>query len=104
LRRLVDFRGNDQEGMTSADISPDGRRVVTTSISGEWQLWDAANGRQLLDVQASPQPLSSAVFSSDGERILTAGSDFNLRVWTTVRADPTTRIPIEPAQLAGLYR
>lgn len=103
LKKLVEFRGNEQEGMRSGDLSPDGRRVVTASQSGAWQLWDAANGRLLLDVQASPLPLSSAIFSSDGQRIVTAGEDGNVRVWTTVENDPTTYVPIDPTFLKGLY-
>lgn len=104
LHRLMEFKGNQQDSVTSADLSPDGRRVVTTSNAGSWQLWDAATGVQLLHVQASFDPLTAAVFSSDGNRIFTAGADSKVFEWTKVEADPTTYIPVDDKFLANLYR
>lgn len=103
LRKLAEFRGNDQEGLTSADISPDGRRLVTTSRSGSWQLWDTSNGVQLMDVRASAGSLSSAIFCADGKRIVTAGDDNQVRIWQTIDADPTTYIPLDPNYLKELH-
>jgi AAA domain-containing protein/WD40 domain-containing protein len=100
LHRLMEFRENERENITSADLSPDGRRVVTTSATGSWQLWDASTGIQMLHVQASAEPLSSAIFSSDGTRIFTAGEDLKVREWTKVDADPTVYIPIDPKFLS----
>jgi len=103
LEKIAEFWGNDQEGMTSADLSPDGRRVVTTSRSGSWQLWDTSHRVQLMDVRASRGPLSSAIFSADGKRIVTAGDDNQVRVWRTVDSDPTTYIPLDGAYLKDLH-
>jgi WD40 repeat protein len=102
LKRMMQFRGNDQYGMTSADLSTDGRRVVTTTQSGSWQLWDASNGAQLLDVRASSAPLSSATFSADGQAIFTA--DGTVRVWRSLQTDPATYVPIEASYLPKLNR
>ena len=104
LKKLVEFRGNDQVGLTSADISPDGRRVVTTDRSGSWKLWDTSGGTMLMNVRGSDSPLSSAVFSSDGRNIVTAGDDNKVRVWRTAKADPTMYIPIDQALLQNLHR
>jgi len=104
LEKLMEFRGNDQDGMTSADLSPDGRRVVTTTRSGSWQLWDAANGVQLLDVHVSAGSLSSAIFRSDGREIITAGDDGQVRIWRSVESDPTAYIPISDSYLSNLHR
>jgi len=102
--KLAQFIGNGGAGMTSADLSPDGRRVVTTTSTGTWQLWDASTGVQLLDVKASTQPLTSALFTSDGKRILTAGEDHKVREWDTIDTNPTVRVPIDPSWLANVYR
>lgn len=104
FRKQMEFRGNEQISMTSADISPDGRRVVTTNAAGSWQLWDAATGIQLMDVRASTQSLSSALFSADGQSIVTAGDDQKVRVWRSVERDPTTYIAVNPSDLAHLHR
>lgn len=103
LRKRREFRGNALRTISSADLSPDGRRVATASRSGSWQLWDASNGVQLLDVSASKRPLSTVLFVGDGSRILTAGDDYQVRVWSTVQHDPTIRIPIDPALLKGVH-
>jgi WD40 repeat protein len=103
LKKQMEFRGNDQQAVNGADISPDGRRVVTASQSGSWQLWDAATGVQLLDVHASTGPLISALFSPSGREIYTCG-DGQVRIWRSLTADPTIRIPIDASFLKGLRR
>ena len=102
LEKQGEFRGNDQERMTSADVSPDGRRVVTTNTGGSWQLWDAQTGVQLMNISASDRPLSSVLFCSDGKRILTAGEDGVVRLWNSVDRDPTFYVRIDPKYLSHL--
>jgi len=103
VKKLMEFRGNEQLSVSSADISPDGRRVLTTNRFGSWQLWDASNGVQLLDVHASSGPLSSALFCADGRRIVTAGDDGQVRIWRTVDSDPTTYVPVDAKYLSHLH-
>jgi len=103
LKKVGEFRGNEQTAVSSADISSDGKRVLTANRSGAWQLWDASNGVQLLDVHVSFEPLTSALFCADGRRIVTAGDDGRVRVWRTVDADPTTNVPIDPRYLSKLH-
>ncbi len=104
IRKLMTFYGNGQYGITCADLSPDGRRVATATRSGSWQLWDASNGVQLLDVPASTRPLNSVVFNDDGSEIVTAGEDSWVRLWRSVRSDPTTYVPLSPNYLTQLHQ
>jgi hypothetical protein len=99
-RKLMEFRGNALRGATCADLSPDGKRVATASQSGSWQLWDSSNGVQLLDVEASKRPLTSVVFCADGNRIITAGSDDQVRVWSATDQNPTVNLPINRSWLS----
>lgn len=103
LRRRAEFRGNALDTITSADLSPDGTRVVTSSSSGAWQLWDASTGEQLTEVHASSAPLNSAIFSWDGKRLITAGEDGLVRGWLTIDQDPTIEIPVDPARLSSIH-
>lgn len=52
--------------MSAASFSPDGTRVATADFSGAVRLWDAGNGRRLMRIQVSDQPLVSVRFSGDG--------------------------------------
>ncbi len=96
LARLMVFQGTSGRDIKGADISPDGKRVVTCNITGAWQIWDRATGKELTEVRASRVPLLSVVFTSDGRRVLTAGEDGLVRVWAALDRDPTIRIPLPP--------
>jgi WD40 repeat protein len=66
---------------TNADFSPDGTRVLTVSSSGETvRLW-TMDGRQLATLDGHSHWVFSAIFSSNGARILTASDDKSARLW-----------------------
>jgi WD40 repeat protein len=95
-KRLSVLTGDDTHWVYSAVFSPDGRRLVSRS-AGPWTstynvgedisavVWDAETGRKLAVLKDSdPQNVgscSSAVFSADGKRILTASYDETARIW-----------------------
>ena len=61
-------------------FSPDGRTLMT--ISGkEAKLWDAATGRLERVLSGSQDELSSAVFSSDGKKVVTGSKYGTVRLW-----------------------
>jgi WD40 repeat protein/serine/threonine protein kinase len=82
---------------TSAVLSPDGRRLLTTyeGIFLLWMkdgatraytdrvahLWDASTGRFLCTLRGHTSGITSAVFSPDGRQILTASWDRTARLW-----------------------
>ena len=92
------FRGATDE-VTSAAFSSDGKRIVIASKDESARIYDSATGRQVLilrepapppkstgDAQVDPRDvtshaMNSAVFSPDGQRILTASADGTARVW-----------------------
>jgi WD40 repeat protein len=47
-------------------------------------VWNAASGQLLATLQGHTAPVSSAVFSPDGQRIVTAGGDQTARVFRVV--------------------
>jgi WD40 repeat protein len=65
----------------AVSFSPDGTRVLATQPQSAW-VWDAANGRELLELKApAGEWLSGAAFSPDGRRILTASLRATPRLW-----------------------
>jgi len=82
--------------INSATWSPDGARIVTTSVDGTAWVWDATTGRPLA-VLGTPGPgrsqdsASSAAWSPDGKRILTSFQWMSqVFVWDSQTALPIT--------------
>jgi WD40 repeat protein len=100
----MEFRGNSGQHVSSADLSPDGKRVVTSTEGGTWLIWDATTGIQLTTIHASIGPLRGALFTSDGKQILTVGTDDQVRVWKSLDRDPSIRLAVDPALLKGIKR
>jgi WD40 repeat protein len=70
--------------VNSAEFSPDGRLIATTSDDGTARIWDAATAEPVTPPLAHDKPVNEARFSADGRRIVTAGSDGTARVWEIV--------------------
>jgi WD domain, G-beta repeat len=69
------------EIVTSAQFSPDGRRIVTTSFGNTARLWDALSGKSIGDPTRQGDTDIFAQFSSDGQRVVTASEDQTARLW-----------------------
>ena len=67
--------------VSSAAYSPDGTRIVTSSIDKTVRIWDARTGIQLAILAGHGDAVNSASYSPDGARIVTASSDGAARVW-----------------------
>src|SRR6266496_4194702 len=73
------MRHND--GINSAQFSPDGQRVVTASTDKTARLWDAASGKPIGEPMKHENWVLSAQFSPEGQRVVTASHDKTARVW-----------------------
>lgn len=98
-RLLVSFQ-QKQQYLNCAHFSRDGRFIVTASgadswsggdVRGEAQVWDAVTGRPLCAAIRHESGVSSASFSPDGSRIVTASDDCTARIW-----DVATGLPVTP--------
>ena len=69
-----------------AAFSPDGRRIVTTSVDRTARIWDAATATQLTVLSGHSRPVFTAEFSPDGQRIVTASVDHTARIWDATTA------------------
>ena len=64
-----------------ANISPDGRKVVTAERNGIVGVWDAATGKQLILLEGHEDQPHDARFSPDGKMIVSGGRDGTARTW-----------------------
>jgi WD40 repeat protein len=76
--------------VTTASFSPDGSKVVTALADSTARIWDAVSGTPLRTLSGharisgggmSRASLRVAVFSTNGERVLTASDDGTARLW-----------------------
>lgn len=64
-------------------FSPDGARVFAGSRRGELHAWSTAEGREIFHVSAHEGEISEIVVSWSGDKLVSAGQDACLRLWTT---------------------
>lgn len=73
-------QARESEGMSwdHAQLSPDGRLIVTTSAKGTVQVWDAHSGAELaLLIERDESGYYSAQFSPDGRRVVTVSGSID---------------------------
>ncbi len=62
-------------------VSPDGRRLLTSSHDGTVRLWDAETGRQLRVFTGHTDHVKGVAFLPDGRRGLSGSDDDTVRLW-----------------------
>jgi WD40 repeat protein len=79
-----------------ANISPDGRKVVTAERTGIVGVWDAGTGKQIRLLRGHGDQIHDARFSPDGTMIASGARDGTARTW-----DAETGAPIATHQQKG---
>jgi WD40 repeat protein len=74
------LRGHEGPVMSAA-FSPDGTRLVTSSLDHTVRVWVADGSGEPVVLRGHEGPVVSAAFSPDGTRIVTASEDGTARVW-----------------------
>ena len=73
-----------------AELSPDGRRLVTASFDKTARVWDADTGQPVSPPLKHESLVIDASFSPDGQRVVTASVDQAARVWDAISGQPVT--------------
>jgi WD40 repeat protein len=79
--------GGGAARVRTAEFSPDGGRVVTTS-EGPARLWYAATGKPIGEPMKHEDGVNSARFSPDGQRVVTTSHDKTARLWDATNGKP----------------
>ncbi|MDQ2828011.1 MAG: TIR domain-containing protein, partial [Chloroflexota bacterium] len=66
---------------SSALFSPDNKLLLTIGASNAVELWDAATGERVAELDGHTAIVNSASFSPDGRYLATASADGSVRVW-----------------------
>jgi WD40 repeat protein len=67
---LLQVLGGHTEPISSVAFAPEGTKLLTGSLDGSARCWDAQTGA-LLQVYQAPRRVFSAVFSPDGQQVIT---------------------------------
>jgi len=68
---------------TLLGLSPDGRRLASSTHGGVILLWDSATGERLATMKGHAGFVAYLAFSPDGKNVASAGADGTLKVWIT---------------------
>lgn len=81
-QHLAELKGHDQ-AVTDAVFSPNGERLITTSLDSTARIWELATGKFLPQQLQHDNWVIAAAFSPDGQLVATGSTDHTARIWET---------------------
>jgi RNA polymerase sigma factor (sigma-70 family) len=71
----------DQGGVNSIAISPDGKTIASACQDAMVHLWDSSTGTQLHALSGHGREVSSVAFAPDGKTLISGSWDNTIRLW-----------------------
>jgi len=72
---------NQDAGVTSVSISPDGSMVAAGSLDSVIRIWDVSSGILLDSLRGHRDSVYSVAFTPDGKSIISGSLDKSLKLW-----------------------
>jgi WD40 repeat protein/uncharacterized caspase-like protein len=73
-------------GVANAEFSPDGKKIVSSSLDNTIKVWETATGLLLANLEGHSDTVTYATFSPDGRKIATACEDGTAKIWDASKA------------------
>jgi WD40 repeat protein len=86
----VVFHRKEADDLTTAAISPDGRRLLVADKESNLHLWDVDASARLGVLDNHRLPVTSVAFSPDGKTAISASRDQTVRCWALPEAPAAT--------------
>ncbi len=90
--------------MNSIAWSPDGKLLLSSSRDKTAKLFHSDTGKLYFTVSGHGQNITTAIFSSDGNRIISGGDDRRLRIWKSTEATEVRSFSVGSSELSDLQR
>jgi WD40 repeat protein/tetratricopeptide (TPR) repeat protein len=98
---LFTLRGHASQ-VSTLDISPNSRALVSASEDGSIMRWDLATGKRVSAFADESGPPSGVVFVPDGIRIVSAGQDGLVREWDSATGKLLSQIREHSAPIVAI--
>ncbi|WP_397198135.1 pre-peptidase C-terminal domain-containing protein [Nodosilinea sp. LEGE 07298] len=73
--------GRHAEAANSISFDPVKNRLASASDDGTVKVWDVTNGQEIQTLRGSGGDVQNIIFSADGERLVSNGTDNAVRLW-----------------------
>jgi WD40 repeat protein len=85
LRHIGTFTGHT-EGVTYADIAPDGKIMATAGADRTIRLWEIATQRELDIIKGHSNGIYNVRFFPDNRKLISSGDDRAVKIWDVAEA------------------
>ena len=106
---VAELRGHGSEKLLCAAFSPDGKLSLVTAggdpVEGgdtTARVWDVATGKTTAELRGHGAAITTAAFSPDGRRIVTAGHESTARLYEAATGHIVAELSGDPVRKVGL--
>ena len=111
-KELQTLTGHTEE-INSVNFSPDGKRLLSSSgelydddekkDANHLKMWDLSTGKELVGLFNKQKGfVTAATFSPDGKKIVSAGEDGNIKIWTAAEKMDKALLQGEMDNIVGM--